>query len=90
VKARLDRAFGDGRFLEALGGTGVQHIQLARSDHCALLVKVRPEEELPAQHGRGGRPNLFAVRTCGSDMRATRTLCNNPGMGALAVGICWQ
>jgi hypothetical protein len=38
VKARLDMAFGDGRFVDAFGNSAVQHIQLVKSDQCGLLI----------------------------------------------------
>jgi len=41
VKARLDRALGDEKFLEVLSDSVVQHIPLAESDHCVLLVEVK-------------------------------------------------
>lgn len=40
VNVRLDRALGDDKFMESMGATSVQHIQLTESDHCALLVKL--------------------------------------------------
>jgi hypothetical protein len=46
VKARLDRVFGDDRFLQRFGATHVKHLQTSESDHCALLVEVagRPRQ----------------------------------------------
>ncbi|KAM0833451.1 hypothetical protein ACQ4PT_064250 [Festuca glaucescens] len=46
VKARLDRVFGDDRFLRRFGATNVKHVQTSESDHCALLVEVagRPRQ----------------------------------------------
>lgn len=46
MKVRLDRALGDAKFLDNMGGTEVFHIPLAGSDHCGLLVEVR-EKTLP-------------------------------------------
>lgn len=54
VKARLDRAFGDDRFLDVFGDSSVQHIQLAKSDHCGLLVAARPTCSTNGRQG-GGR-----------------------------------
>jgi hypothetical protein len=55
VKARLDRAFGDDRFLDVFGETMVKHVQLAKSDHCALLVSMR-HSMADQQKGRRARP----------------------------------
>jgi endonuclease/exonuclease/phosphatase family metal-dependent hydrolase len=63
VKARLDRAFGDDRFLNALGGTSVEHIQLAKSDHCALLVSVR--QQVAPQRVRQRTPKPFRCEDTG-------------------------
>ena len=41
VKARLDRALGDSRFMAELGDSEVFHLPLAESDHAGLLVEVR-------------------------------------------------
>lgn len=51
VKARLDRALGDTRFMLEMGQSEVFHIPLAESDHAGLLVEVR--ERVTA--GRRGR-----------------------------------
>jgi hypothetical protein len=40
VKVRLDRALADEKFLDHFGASSVTHIQLAESDHCALLIKI--------------------------------------------------
>jgi hypothetical protein len=56
VKARLDRAFGDHRFLEAMGDTTVKVLPTVFSDHSGLLIEVKE----PAKHvntwPRGRRP----------------------------------
>ena len=41
VKALLDRALGDNRFMAKLGDSEVFHLPLAESDHAGLLVEVR-------------------------------------------------
>lgn len=41
VKVRLDRAFGDHKFMEVLLDTSVRHAPMAGSDHCALVVEVK-------------------------------------------------
>ncbi|KAM0917640.1 hypothetical protein ACQ4PT_009125 [Festuca glaucescens] len=41
IKARLDRALGDDKFLEQFDGTSVSHIQTTESDHCAILISMR-------------------------------------------------
>lgn len=41
VKVRLDRAFGDAKFMMELGESEVFHLPLAESDHVGLLVEVR-------------------------------------------------
>jgi hypothetical protein len=53
VKVRLDRAFGDNRFLDAMGDSEVFHIPLAESDHCGVLVEVR--EKKPSGQRRSRR-----------------------------------
>ncbi|KAG2561483.1 hypothetical protein PVAP13_8KG161604 [Panicum virgatum] len=53
VKARLDRALGDDKFLESFGDTEVFHIPLAESDHCGILVEVR--QKTLVRPGRGRR-----------------------------------
>lgn len=52
MKARLDRAFGDGKFMDVLGDTSVEHVQLAKSDHCALMINVKPfvANQQPGSH----------------------------------------
>jgi hypothetical protein len=67
VKARLDRAFGDDQFLNSLGNTSVEHIQLAKSDNCGLLVSVR--QHVANQQGRQETSKPFGVRICGSAMK---------------------
>lgn len=44
VKARLDRAFGDDKFLRVMGDTKVAHVQLAKSDHAALTLEIKEAE----------------------------------------------
>lgn len=58
VKVRLDRALGDGRFLDVLGDTSVKHVQLVKSDYCAVLVEVRPPtvERAEERRRRTARP----------------------------------
>lgn len=56
VKVRLDRALGDDKFMDSLGATSVHHVQLAESDHCALLVKVKAWEEAANQGGGKVKP----------------------------------
>lgn len=46
IKARLDRALGDENFLQVMGETAMQHVQLASSDHYALLNCVRETLEI--------------------------------------------
>jgi hypothetical protein len=41
VKARLDRAFGDHKFLEAVGDISVRHLQTAFTDHAGLLIEIK-------------------------------------------------
>jgi hypothetical protein len=53
VKARLDRAFGDGRFMDAFGDSAVQHIQLVKSDHCGLLITARSANVADRRQGSG-------------------------------------
>lgn len=45
VKARLDRAFGDNRFLDVMGGSEVL-------DHCGILVEVREKRSPGRRRGR--------------------------------------
>jgi hypothetical protein len=54
VKARLDRAFGNGNLLNVLGDSSVRHIQMVKSDHCALLVELR--SSIGPDLRRTGRP----------------------------------
>lgn len=58
VKVRLDRALGDDKFMESMGATSVQHIQLTESDHCALLVKLISWQE-DAEGGEARRSKPF-------------------------------
>jgi hypothetical protein len=41
VKVRLDRAFGDHRFLEAMGEKAVKILSTIFSDHAGLLIGVK-------------------------------------------------
>lgn len=41
VKARIDRALGDDKFMKTLRESEVFHISLAKSNHCGLVVEVR-------------------------------------------------
>jgi hypothetical protein len=41
IKIRLDRALGDDKLLHMFGDSVVQHMQMAESDHCALLIQLR-------------------------------------------------
>jgi hypothetical protein len=41
VKARLDRLFGDHRFLDAMGATAVKHLPIVFSDHSSLLIEIK-------------------------------------------------
>lgn len=43
VEAPLDRAFGDHRFLDAMGDLAVKVLPIAFSDHAVVLVEVRYE-----------------------------------------------
>ena len=52
VKARLDRALGDDKFLESFRDTEVFHIPLAKSDHCGILVEVRQKARVRPGRGR--------------------------------------
>jgi hypothetical protein len=46
VKVRLDRALGDVRFVECMGGTRVTHVPTVFSDHSAILVELKKNEVL--------------------------------------------
>ena len=41
VKVRLDRAFGDHKFMDTFGESAVRHFPTTESDHSALLIDVR-------------------------------------------------
>lgn len=53
MKVKLDRGLGDDKFMDVLGASTVQHIQLVESDHCALLVVLKGWNT-GAQGGNGG------------------------------------
>lgn len=57
VKVRLDRALGDCKFMDRLGGSEVFHLPLTESDHAGLLVEVRNSE--PVARAGGRRPKPF-------------------------------
>lgn len=59
VKARLDRVFGDGHFMDVLGESTVQHIQLVKSDHCGVLVTVKSMEPDTGGQVRRRQPKPF-------------------------------
>ncbi|KAM0896908.1 hypothetical protein ACQ4PT_022902 [Festuca glaucescens] len=46
IKARLDRALADDKFLERFDGTSVTHVQSTKSDHCAILISMRKSNRL--------------------------------------------
>jgi hypothetical protein len=56
VKARLDRAFGDEKFLTSMGDTDVLHIPVAESDHCALLISLKDKGLGPGAQRRRMKP----------------------------------
>lgn len=58
VKVRLDRGFGDDKFMEIMGESEVFHVPLVESDHCGLLVEVR-ENELARRRRRRRKPKPF-------------------------------
>ena len=58
VKVRLDRAFGDNKFMDRLGDTEVYHLALVKSDHYGLLVEVRDKMQVSRLCGRR-RPKPF-------------------------------
>lgn len=58
VKVRLDRALGDDKFMMDMGESGVFHIPLAESDHCAMLIEVR-ESLIPGGRRQRRKPKPF-------------------------------
>ena len=57
IKVRLDRGFGDDKFIQKFDRTSVQHIQTTESDHCGLLLSVYRSEWLVDDSG--ARPFRF-------------------------------
>jgi hypothetical protein len=56
VKAHLDRAFGDHRFLDAMGDTTVKVLPTVFSDHVGLLIEVKESAKPMCSWPRGRRP----------------------------------
>lgn len=83
VKARLDRAWGDNKFMEAMGESEVFHIQLVESDHADLLVEVR--ERAPASQQGRRRPKPFRYENMWKDHGEYMEFVNqswDPGPGS--------
>jgi hypothetical protein len=68
VEAPLDRAFGDHRFLDAMGDLAVKVLPIAFSDHAVVLVEVREKARLG-----GERRDLLDTSTCGRDTCLTQS-----------------
>uniref|UniRef100_C6JRM0 Uncharacterized protein n=1 Tax=Sorghum bicolor TaxID=4558 RepID=C6JRM0_SORBI len=66
VKVRLDRALGDNKFMELLGGSEVFHLPTTESDHAGLLVEVRHQEPGAQTRRRRHKPfryeNMWKTR----------------------------
>jgi hypothetical protein len=58
VKAHLDRAFGDHRFLDAMGDTTVKVLPTVFSDHVGLLIEVKESAKPVCSWPRGRRSSL--------------------------------
>ncbi|CAO2184128.1 unnamed protein product [Urochloa humidicola] len=50
VKVRLDRVLADERLLDRFDGSNVLHVQMASSDHCALLIKLQSARLVGRRH----------------------------------------
>lgn len=76
VKTRLDRVFGDHRFLDAMGESAVKILPTVFSDHAAVLIEVKVQT---VTRGWRRKKKPSDMSTCGSGMMGTRSSSTKPG-----------